>query len=92
MSMINSIGNNGPTQPIVRPGTAKTPSVPAQGQMSRTDNIEFSSMDRLMAHLKANDIRAEKVASIKAQIDAGTYEDDYKLDVATNRLLDDLTE
>jgi anti-sigma28 factor (negative regulator of flagellin synthesis) len=40
--------------------------------------------------LKQNDMRAEKVAQIKAQIEAGTYDDDQKLDVATDRLLDDL--
>jgi anti-sigma28 factor (negative regulator of flagellin synthesis) len=34
----------------------------------------------------------DKVASIKAQIEAGTYEDDHKLDVAADRLLDDLTD
>jgi anti-sigma28 factor (negative regulator of flagellin synthesis) len=30
------------------------------------------------------------VAAIKAQIEAGTYEDDQKLDIAADRLLDDL--
>jgi hypothetical protein len=28
---------------------------------------------------------------VKAQIEAGTYEDDQKLDAAVDRLLDDLT-
>ncbi len=45
---------------------------------------------RTLKSLQSNDIRADKVAQIKAQIEAGAYEDDQKLDVATDRLLDDL--
>jgi anti-sigma28 factor (negative regulator of flagellin synthesis) len=44
----------------------------------------------LLKTLKNNDIRTDKVAAIKAQIEAGTYEDDKKLDAAVDRLLDDL--
>ena len=36
------------------------------------------------------DIRADKVAAIKAQIAAGTYETDAKLDIALSRLLDEI--
>lgn len=36
------------------------------------------------------DIRADKVAAIKAQIQAGTYETDEKLDIALSRLLDEI--
>ena len=36
------------------------------------------------------DIRADKVAAIKAQIQAGTYETDEKLEVALSRLLDEI--
>ena len=36
------------------------------------------------------DIRADKVAAIKAQIAAGTYESDAKLDIALSRLLDEI--
>ena len=38
-----------------------------------------------------NDVRTDKVESIKSQIEAGTYEDDHKLNVSVDRLLDDLT-
>jgi len=38
------------------------------------------------------DVRVGKVESIRAQIDAGTYaDDDHKLDIAADRMLDDLT-
>jgi len=36
------------------------------------------------------DIRADKVAAIKAQIQAGTYETEQKLDAALSRLLDEI--
>jgi anti-sigma28 factor (negative regulator of flagellin synthesis) len=36
------------------------------------------------------DVRVDKVAQIKQAIAEGQYEDDAKLDVAVDRLLDDL--
>ena len=36
------------------------------------------------------DVRADRVADIRAQIDAGIYETDEKLDVAIGRLLDEI--
>jgi anti-sigma28 factor (negative regulator of flagellin synthesis) len=48
-------------------------------------------MSQLLATLKKNDIRADKVAAIKAQIASGAYDaDDKKLDAALDGLLDDL--
>ena len=49
-------------------------------------------MSHLLQTLKSlPDIRAGKVEDIRAQIKAGNYaDDDQKLDVAINRLLDDL--
>ena len=36
------------------------------------------------------DVRADRVADIRAQIDAGVYETDEKIDVAVGRLLDEI--
>ena len=36
------------------------------------------------------DVRTERVADIRAQIDAGVYQTDEKLDVALGRLLDEI--
>jgi len=36
------------------------------------------------------DVRADRVADIRAQIDAGIYETDEKLDIALGRLLDEI--
>lgn len=54
-------------------------------------NFRANSEARILAdRLKSQDIRTDKVAGIKSQIEAGTYEDDKKLDVAVSRLLDEL--
>ena len=58
--------------------------------MGVTDKVELSGMSHLLKALKNNDVRTEKVSAIKAQIEAGTYEDDAKMDAAVDRMLDDL--
>jgi negative regulator of flagellin synthesis FlgM len=74
------------SQPIDKQVPADAPR-----QLPITDRVELSGMSGLLKSLKAgNDFRADKVASIKAQIEAGTYESDDKLDIAADRLLDDL--
>lgn len=90
MSSVNNVGGSSPIQKIVTPPIQKQVSTDAPKQVRVTDKVELSGMSHLLAALKKNDIRADKVAQIKAQIQAGTYEDGKKLDVATDRLLDDL--
>ena len=58
--------------------------------MAKSEILEKNSMSHLLKALKNNDVRTEKVAAIKAQIEAGTYEDDAKMDAAVDRMLDDL--
>jgi anti-sigma28 factor (negative regulator of flagellin synthesis) len=73
-------------QPIEKQVPADAPK-----QLPLTDRVELSGMSGLLKSLKAgHDFRADKVADIKAQIEAGTYESEEKLDVAADRLLDDL--
>ncbi len=92
MSSINGVGGNLPAQNIqktsapVAPATTTPTSTPTRG----ADKLELSGVSHLLKSLKANDIRADKVASIKSQIADGSYEDDHKLNVATDRLLNDL--
>ncbi len=88
MSEINSIGNNAQVQRILSNPIRK--SLATEGTGRTSDKLELSGMTHLMASLKQNDIRTEKVAGIRAEIEAGKYEDDHKLDVATDRLLDEL--
>ena len=90
MSSINRVGQNTPVQKILSQPIQKQVPTDAPKQVRSTDKVELSGMSHLLKALKSNDVRADKVAAIKAQIAAGTYEDDHKLDIATDRLLDDL--
>lgn len=97
MSSVNNVGTNSPVYTVNRPGVrpltqpaASSSSAPARG----TDSVELSGnspVNGMLQTLKAGgDVRVDKVADIKARIAAGTYEDDAKLDAATDRLLEDL--
>ena len=91
MNPINNVGGNNPIAKLTGTPVQKEVAAPATSRPSLADRVELSGAGGILSALKSNDIRAEKVAAIKAQIEAGTYEDDKKLDVAVNRLLDDLT-
>ncbi len=90
MSGINGVGQNSPINKIVSSPIQKSIPAEAPKQTGATDKVELSGMSHLLKALKTNDVRTEKVAEIKAQIDAGTYEDDAKMDAAVDRMLEDL--
>jgi negative regulator of flagellin synthesis FlgM len=55
------------------------------------DQLDISSEAKMLSQLKvAGEFRADKVADIRSQIAAGQYETQEKLDVAVNRILDEL--
>ena len=90
MSTVNNVGTNTPIQKPASQPIQKEIQADVPRQVRVTDRLELSGVSHLLSNLKTNDIRADKVASIKAALEAGTYEDNHKLDVATDRLLDDL--
>ena len=91
MSNVNNVSNNTPVQKIAAPVIAKPASAAtASAPLRASDRLELSGLSGVLKTLKANDVRTDKVADIKAQINAGTYENDSKLNAATDRLLDDL--
>jgi len=91
MSTVNGVQNNAAVQRVViRPVQKQVPAEPPV-QLPVTDRLELSGTSQLLAALKTNDIRADKVAQVRAQIEAGTYEDDAKLSATVDRLLEDLT-
>ncbi|MBX7167683.1 MAG: flagellar biosynthesis anti-sigma factor FlgM [Pirellulales bacterium] len=58
---------------------------------SPSDELQLSDVGRLVDAVRdLPDIRADRVAAIKAQIANGTYANDHKLDVAVSRLLDEI--
>jgi negative regulator of flagellin synthesis FlgM len=55
------------------------------------DEVSISSEAAMVSRARElPDIRADKVASIKAQIANGTYDTDAKMDMALSRLLDEI--
>ena len=90
MSRIDGVSNSGAIQRITAQPILREAS-PGPGSVSRpSDRLELSGMSHLLQTLKAQEIRTDKVAAIRAQLESGTYEDEYKMDVAVDRLLDDL--
>ena len=91
MNPIQNVGQNQPVQKVTSTPIQKQLPTEGAGKASPKDRVELSGMSHLLSALKTNDVRADKVAAIKAQLEAGTYEDEKKLDAAVDRLLDDLT-
>lgn len=78
-------------QQVRTPAAANGANAADATQATRSkDRLELSGMSDLLAMAKNSDIRADKVAAIKAEIAAGTYETDAKLDAAADKLLDEL--
>jgi negative regulator of flagellin synthesis FlgM len=77
----NPVGHVRPTQQQASP-TAK-PAGPV-------DAVEISSAGRMLEKAsQSSPVRAERIAQIKAAIDAGTYETPEKLEAALEKLLDE---
>jgi anti-sigma28 factor (negative regulator of flagellin synthesis) len=92
MSSISGLGGASPIQPTQN---VNKPAAPAQadpaGKPSITDRLELSGVSHLFQALKTNDIRTDKVASIKSQLADGSYDaDGSKLDGAVDKLLDEI--
>lgn len=87
---IDRLSTNSPITQVTNNPVQKQVPADAPKQLPVTDKLQLSGMSHLLQSLKKNDIRADKVAEVKARIESGTYEDDHKLDVAVDRLLDDL--
>jgi negative regulator of flagellin synthesis FlgM len=93
MSGINGVGAHTPLQKVnvAQPVVSKAIPADAAKPIKLTDKVQLSQVNQMMATLKAGgDIRADKVAAIRAQIEAGAYETEAKLDKAIDRLIDDL--
>lgn len=64
---------------------------PAAGGRAIADEIQISDAGQFLSEVKqAPDIRADRVAEIQAQIASGAYETGDKLDLAVERLLDEI--
>ena len=66
------------------------PANTAAGLFSETDQLDISQAGELASRSLESTARSERLANIRAQIDAGTYETEEKLNAALDRLLDQL--
>jgi negative regulator of flagellin synthesis FlgM len=76
---------NSPHRPAAAPPPQATHVGLGADQVDISPEADFVSQVRDLP-----EIRADRVAQIKAQIQAGTYETDEKLDIAISRLLDEI--
>ncbi len=86
---VNPIGAAGGLTPI-EPSAVTGPNQ-LQGISSVTDTVEISEIARLAAKIQdIPDVRQEVVATAKAEIASGTFETTQRIEVAIERLMDDL--
>ena len=91
MVNIGPIQASGPMQSIsgprldgVKPGGALPSGIPI-------DRVEISQIARLISEVSSMpEVRAEKIAQVKVEIEAGTYITPEKIDIAVERMLQDL--
>jgi len=64
---------------------------PRRPHFLEADQLDISQeADRISRTRESTEIRHDRVAEIRSQIEAGTYETPEKLDAAVDRLLDEL--
>jgi negative regulator of flagellin synthesis FlgM len=94
MNIVNSIGNTDPLSQITAIQNQKPSATPADAAAASppraADRLELSGVSYLFQSLKTNDVRTDKVASVRSQIESGTYETDDKLNATADKLLDDV--
>ena len=78
-------------QPLRAPHRPPAPAEAGPPQPYGVDELDISSQADLVSQVRdLPEIRADRVAQIRAQIQAGTYESADKLDKALDRLLDEI--
>jgi negative regulator of flagellin synthesis FlgM len=79
-------------QPINAPHRLHASSPASSGQVAGADQLDISREADLVSRMREiPEIRAERVAQIRAAIEAGTYETPDKMEIAVGRLLDELS-
>ena len=79
-------------QPINAPHrTAHTEAPRGTSSLSQVDQLDISPEADFVSRVSGMpDVRTDRVAELRAQIAAGTYETDAKMNVALDRLLDEI--
>jgi len=74
----------------VRPAQPTPPPTPSESTQpsQQTDEVEISSAGRMLDKIQqSGEVRTERLAQIKAAIEAGEYETPEKLEAALNRMM-----
>ena len=91
MNPLSNVGSTSPVQKILSNPIQKQIPADAPTPMKATDRLELSGVSHLLTTLKSSDVRTDKVAAVKSQIESGTYDrDGAKLDAAIDKMLDDV--
>jgi negative regulator of flagellin synthesis FlgM len=90
---IHGLNGTGGAQPIYPRLAAYTvESGSSVGVSAPQDQVEISSIGRMLEGIESlPDIRHERVAAIRQQIAQGVYETPEKLEIALDRLLDEMS-
>jgi negative regulator of flagellin synthesis FlgM len=90
MTNVNGIVPTQGPQPIQTNSSGRASSSPA-AKTPASDTVEISSQARIAAKLAAlPDVRSDLVARVKSEIAAGTYDTPEKMNVALDRMLNEL--
>lgn len=87
VSGLGSVSGAGP----IRSATTASAAKPAQtsAAMSPQDELQLSAAGQSLDRVgESPEMRAERIAQIKAAIDEGSYDTDEKLDIALSRMFD----
>ena len=79
-------------QPINAPHRAAQAEAPrGTSSLAQVDQLDISPEADFVSRVNGMpDVRTDRVAELRAQIAAGTYETDAKMNVALDRLLDEI--
>ena len=89
---VRGLSSARPMSPVSRPETTtgSAESAPV-GPVSPKDEVEISAVGKLLDNAsRTPGIRDQRLAEIKAAIESGSYETPEKLEMALNRMVDQL--
>ena len=71
-------------------GTASTQSVPAADRLAQ-DEVEISDLGAMLSRIRdSSGIRVDKIARLRAEIAAGTFETPERINGTVDRLMEEL--
>lgn len=89
---VRGLNSVGATAPVSRtaPATATGPAAPV-GPAAPRDEVEISAVSRMLDDAsRTQGVREQRLEQIKAAIEAGTYDTPEKLEIALDRMLEQI--